>query len=201
MSCSCSELKQECQVCMMFYFYYCSNTCRIAVCVQKVKAVREQGFVTNVAPIWITHIFICICAENRKISNATGWNMIPLWHFSVIFAQTKCRPVMLCLVPGFMASCFRAWWTVMRTRWTALEPAWCPGSAQRWPCLFSCCRASPAHPPLWLQLLPSQLEWRAVGAGAFPWVPICTRSSLICEAENLPVALASGAQPAIAPNF
>lgn len=185
----------------MFYFYYCSNTCRIAVCVQKVKAVREQGFVTNVTPIWITHIFICICAENIEISNATGWNMIPLWHFFVIFAQTKCRPVMLCLVPGFMASCFRAWWTVMRTRWTALEPAWCPGSAQRWPCLFSCCRASPAHPPLWLQLLPSQLEWRAVGAGAFPWVPICTRSSLICEAENLPVALASGAQPAIAPNF
>lgn len=126
---------------------------------------------------------------------------ITLLQFSVIFGQTKCRHVMRCLVPGFMASCFKAWWTVMRTRWTALEPAWCRGSAQRWPCLFSCCRASPAHPLLWLQLLPSQLEWRAVGAGVIPWVPICTRSSLICEAEILPVALARGAQSAIAPNF
>lgn len=100
-----------------------------------------------------------------------------------------------------MVSCYRAWWTVMRTRWTALEPAWCHGWAQRWACLFSCCRTSPAHPLLWLQLPPSQLEWRAVGAGVGPWVPICTRSSLICETEILPVILAKGAQPVTAPNF
>lgn len=100
-----------------------------------------------------------------------------------------------------MASCYRAWWTVMRTRWTALGPAWCRGWAQRWACLFSCCRTSPAHPLLWLQLPPSQLEWRAVGAGVGPWVPICTRSSLICETEILPVILAKGAQPVTAPNF
>lgn len=109
---------------------------------------------------------------------------------------------MFCLVVlGFMVSCYRAWWTVMRTRWTALGPAWCRGWAQRWACLFSCCRTSPAHPLLWLQLLPSQLEWRAVGAGVGPWVPICTRSSLICEIEILPVILAKGAQPVTAPNF
>lgn len=89
----------------------------------------------------------------------------------------------------------------MRTRWTALGPAWCRGWAQRWPCLFSCCRTSPAHPLLWLQLPPSQLEWRAVGAGAGPWVPICTRSSLICETETLPVILAKSALPVTAPNF
>lgn len=100
-----------------------------------------------------------------------------------------------------MVSCFKAWWTVMRTRWTALGPAWCRGWAQRWPCLFSCCRTSPAHPLLWLQLPLSQLEWRAVGAGAFPWVPICTRSSLICETATLPVTLAKSALPLIAPNF
>lgn len=100
-----------------------------------------------------------------------------------------------------MVSCYRAWWTVMRTRWTALGPAWCRGWAQRWACLFSCCRTSPAHPLLWLQLPPSQLEWRAVGAGVGPWVPICTRSSLICETEILPVILAKGAQPVTAPNF
>lgn len=100
-----------------------------------------------------------------------------------------------------MVSCYRAWWTVMRTRWTALGPAWCRAWAQRWACLFSCCRTSPAHPLLWLQLPPSQLEWRAVGAGVGPWVPICTRSSLICETEILPVILAKGAQPVTAPNF
>lgn len=105
------------------------------------------------------------------------------------------------VVQGFMVSCYRAWWTVMRTRWIALGPAWCRGSAQRWPCLFSCCRTSPAHPPLWLQLPPSQLEQRAVGAGACPWVPMCTRSSLICETETLPVILAKSAPPATAPNF
>lgn len=109
---------------------------------------------------------------------------------------------MLCfVVPGFMVSCYRAWWTAMRTRWTAFGPAWCRGWAQRWPCLFSCCRTSPAHPLLWLQLPPSQLEWRAVGAGAGPWVPICTRSSLICETETLPVILAKSARPVTAPNF
>lgn len=122
-------------------------------------------------------------------------------HF-VPFELLKIHSAMLCVVVlGFMVSCFKAWWTVMRTRWSALGPAWCRGWAQRWPCLFSCCRTSPAHPLLWLQLPPSQLEWRAVGAGAGPWVPICTRSSLICETETLPVILAKSALPVTAPNF
>lgn len=89
----------------------------------------------------------------------------------------------------------------MRTRWTESGPAWCRGWAQRCPCSFSCCRTSPAHQPPWLQLPPSPLEWRAVGAGAGPWVPICTRSSLICETETLPVILAKSARPVTAPNF
>lgn len=114
--------------------------------------------------------------------------------------KTFCDALSRCPI-GFMVSCYRAWWTAMRTRWTALGPAWCRGWAQRWPCLFSCCRTSPAHPLLWLQLPPSQLEWRAVGAGAGPWVPICTRSSLICETETLPVILAKSALPVTAPNF
>lgn len=107
----------------------------------------------------------------------------------------------LCLVLGFMVSCSRAWWTAMRTRWTALGPAWCHGWAQRWACSFSCCRTSPAHPLLWPQLPPSRLEWRAVEAGAGPWVPICTRSSLICATEMLPIISVKGAQPATTPNF
>lgn len=121
----------------------------------------------------------------------------------VIFSS-KCLTQTFCdalFFLGFTVSCYRAWWTAMRTRWTALGPAWCRGWAQRWPCLFSCCRTSPAHPLLWLQLPPSQLEWRAVGAGAGPWVPICTRSSLICETETLPVILAKSALPVTAPNF
>lgn len=40
-----------------------------------------------------------------------------------------------------------------------------------------------------------------MGAGAGPWVPICTRSSLICETETLPVILAKSALPVTAPNF
>lgn len=40
-----------------------------------------------------------------------------------------------------------------------------------------------------------------MGAGAGPWVPICTRSSLICETEIRPVVLAKGAQPVTTPNF
>lgn len=123
--------------------------------------------------------------------------------FSLLSPWKKCKNS-FCdafVVQGFMVSCYRAWWTVMRTRWIALGPAWCRGSAQRWPCLFSCCRTSPAHPPLWLQLPSSQLEQRAVGAGGCPWVPMCTRSSLICETETLPVILAKSAPPATAPNF
>lgn len=109
---------------------------------------------------------------------------------------------MLCFFwPDFMVSFSKAWWTVMRTRWSALGPAWCHVWAQRWPCLFSCCRASPAHPLLWPQLPPCRLERRAVGAGDGPWVPICTRSSLICETETLPVILAKNVPPVTAPNF
>lgn len=129
--------------------------------------------------------------------------MCPCRKKMVIFGP-KCLTQTFCdalFFLGFTVSCYRAWWTAMRTRWTALGPAWCRGWAQRWPCLFSCCRTSPAHPLLWLQLPPSQLEWRAVGAGAGPWVPICTRSSLICETETLPVILAKSALPVTAPNF
>lgn len=38
-------------------------------------------------------------------------------------------------------------------------------------------------------------------AGAGPWVPICTRSSLICATEMLPIISVKGAQPATTPNF
>lgn len=102
---------------------------------------------------------------------------------------------------GFMGSFCRAWWTVTRTQWITLGPAWCRGWALRWPCFFSCCKTSAAHPLLWLQLLPSRLEWRAVGAGAGPRVPICTKFSLICETETLLVTWGKSARPVTAPNL
>lgn len=119
-------------------------------------------------------------------------------HMAVNSTMSLCDSA-ICL--GFMGSFCRAWWTVTRTQWIALGPAWCRGWALRWPCFFSCCKTSAAHPLLWLQLLPSRLGRRAVGAGAGPRVPICTKFSLICETETLPVTWAKSARPVTAPNL